>query len=303
MRILISGGSGLLGQALTNNLIADGHEVIVISRKPDKLNNLPTGVKAIGWQKETLSKFMEGSDAVVNLIGASIGGDSPMNIRWSDNRKKEIIASRVDGGILIAEAIEAAARRPGVLIQQSGVGYYGAAGDEVFDEGTPNGKDFLAEVASRWENSTLSVEALGVRRVVTRTGVVLTPRKGILALFKLPFTFFIGGRLGSGKQFLSWIHVNDLIRIYRFLIDNEGIRGVVNATSPGPVNNAEFARTLGNAMRRPSFFPVPAFALKLILGEASTLILDGQRVVPTRLMEAGYQFQYSNLEDALSSLL
>ncbi len=303
MRIIISGGSGLIGRALTEFLLADDYEVQIISRNPHKLKNLPKGVSAISWDQKELTEHMEGADAVVNLVGASIGGDKPLNKRWTLKRKKQITGSRVDGGKRITEAIQFVNRKPRVLIQQSGVGYYGALGDEIVDEAVPNGTGFLAEVSQHWEASTNPVEAMGVRRVVTRTGVVFTPRDGIFSLFKLPFTFFFGGRLGSGQQYLSWIHIDDLLRAYRFLLENESAQGIFNTTSPDPVTNAEFANALGKAMRRPSLVPAPAFAIKLALGEASTLILDGQRVVPARLLEAGYQFKYKNLEDALSSLL
>ncbi|MFC2064307.1 TIGR01777 family oxidoreductase [Chloroflexota bacterium] len=303
MHILISGGSGLIGQALTNDLIADGHEVVIISRTPDKFKDLPVNVKTIGWEIESLIHTIENTDAVVNLVGARIGGDSPLNMRWTSKRKKEILESRVNGGKLLSEAIRLAANKPKVFIQQSGVGYYGTSEDELFDETSPQGEDFLAHVSHHWENSTLPIEAMGIRRVITRTGVVFTRRKGIFSLLKLPFTFFIGGRLGSGKQYLSWIHIDDLVRIFRFLIDKETMEGIFNATSPNPVMNADFAKSLGKAMNRPSSIAAPAFAFKLVLGEASTLILDGQRVLPTALLESGYQFKYVNLEDALSSIL
>jgi uncharacterized protein (TIGR01777 family) len=204
---------------------------------------------------------------------------------------------------MISEAIASVVNRPKVLIQQSAIGYYGALGDEIVDETFPNGNDFLAQVSQQWESSTKPVEALGVRRIVTRTGLVFTSRGGIFPLYKLPFSLFVGGRLGSGQQYLSWIHIDDLLTVYRYLIDNESAQGVFNATSPDPVSNTDFAKALGKAMNRPSFIPVPAFVLKLALGEASTLTLDGQRVMPKRLFEAGYQFKYKTLVVALSSLI
>jgi uncharacterized protein (TIGR01777 family) len=303
MRIIISGGSGLIGRALTKELVADNHEVEIISREPDKLKRLPRGVKAFGWGEDALAKHMEGADAVVNLVGASLAGDNLLKMRWTSKRKKQILESREKGGEMISEAIRAVANKPKVLIQQSAVGYYGPMGDEIVDEIFPGGDDFLARVTHAWEESTKPVETLGVRRVVTRTGLVFSPKGGIFPLFKLPFSLFVGGKIGSGQQYLSWIHIDDLISAIRFLIDREGTQGVFNTTSPDPVKNADFAKVLGKVMRRPALIPVPSLALKLVLGEASTMALDGQRVMPKRLLEAGYTFKYSSMEDALSSLL
>ena len=303
MRVLITGGSGLIGRALTENLVLDNHEVVIVSRTPETIMNLPSGVKAIGWDKKTLVKHMEDADAVVNLAGASIAGESPLKMRWTPKRRHRILQSRVDAGKILSEAIKTVNKKPEVLIQSSAVGYYGPLSDELVDENFPSGNDFLANVSQAWEDSTKSVESLGVRRVITRTGLVFSPQGGIFPLFKLPFSLFIGGRVGHGRQYLSWIHITDLVNAYRFLIDNEGSQGIYNMCSPDPVSNADFANTLGKAMRRPTLFPVPAFALKLALGEASTLALDGQRVMPKRLLEAGYTFEYKTLVPALSSLL
>ena len=303
MRVIISGGNGLIGRALTNNLLSDDHEVDIISRRPEKIRNLPLGVKAISWSQSSLTEHMEGADAVVNLVGASIAGDNPLNMRWTPNRKKQILESRVIGGERITQAIQSVVNKPSVLIQQSAVGYYGALGDEIVDETFSNGKDFLADVTRQWEDSTKAVETLGVRRVITRTGLVFSPSGGIFPLFKLPFYLFVGGQIGNGGQYLSWIHIDDLVNAIRFLIKNEGAQGVFNATSPNPLKNRDFTNALGKAMHRPSFIPVPSFALKFVLGEASTLALDGQRVMPKRLLEAGYQFNYRTIAEALPSLL
>ena len=203
MRMIISGGSGLIGRALTKELVADDHEVEIISRKPDKLKNLSSGVTAFSWNDKDFVEHFEGADAVVNLVGASIAGDSPLKMRWTRKRKRQILESRVKGGEMISKAVQAAVNRPKVLIQQSGVGYYGPMEDEIVDETFPNGKDFLAEVSRYWEDSTKPVESLGVRRVITRTGLVFSPKDGIFPLFKLPFSLFVGGRIGSGQQYLS----------------------------------------------------------------------------------------------------
>ncbi|MGD8456498.1 MAG: TIGR01777 family oxidoreductase [Anaerolineales bacterium] len=303
MRIIISGGSGLIGRALTKELITDGHEVKIISRKPEKLNDLSSGVTAFAWKEKELIEHFEGADVVVNMVGASIAGDSPLNIRWTPKRKRQILESRVKGGKMITRAIQSVSNKPKMLVQQSAVGYYGPMEDELVDETFPLGDDFLSEVTRRWEESTKPVETLGVRRVITRTGLVFSPKGGIFPLLKLPFSLFMGGQIGSGQQYLSWIHIDDLVNIIRFLIDHEVAEGVFNATSPNPVKNIDFARALGKAMKRPAFVPVPSFVLKLVLGEASTLALDGQRVVPKRLLETGYIFRYKTLADAFVSLL
>jgi uncharacterized protein (TIGR01777 family) len=303
MRIIISGGSGFIGRALTENLVNDSHEVEVISRRPEALKHLPDGVTAFGWDERTLVEHLTGADAVVHLAGASLAGENPLRMRWTAKRKKQILESRLRSGEMISEAIKSVGEKPKVLIQSSAVGYYGPLGGEIVDETFPNGDDFLAGVCRKWEDSTQPVEALGVRRVIIRTGLVFSPEGGILPLFKLPFSLFVGGRIGSGQQYLSWIHLDDVVKGIRFLIDNKQARDAYNLTSPDPLKNIDFARQLGRAMRRPAFVPVPAFALKLVLGETSTLALDGQRVVPKRLVEAGFDFTYKTLEDVLPSLL
>ena len=204
---------------------------------------------------------------------------------------------------MISEALRSTNKKPKVLIQSSAVGFYGPLAAEIVDENFPNGDDFLAKVCQEWEDSTKPVESLGVRRVVIRTGLVFSEGGGILTLLKLPFSLFVGGPLGNGKQYLPWIHMDDVVNGIRFLMDNEGTQGIYNFSSPNPINNKDFSKTLGKAMKRPSLVPVPSFAMKLALGEATTLALDGQRVVPKRLLEAGYIFKYQTLEDASPSLL
>lgn len=301
MRVIITGGSGFIGQALTKNLLKNKHEVNIISRNPGHLTKLPVGVTATHW--DDLPYPMEGADAVVNLAGASIGGDSPLNVRWSDKRKAHILESRVNSGRRISEAIAKAKDKPEILIQSSAVGFYGAQGDELIDEKHPNGVDFLANVCRDWEDSTKEVEAMGVRRAVVRTGIVFSAKGGLFPFLKLPFSLFVGGKIGSGKQYLSWIHIDDVLSVIRFLIENKNTQGVYNMVAPHPVSNSEFTRMLAKGLKRPALLPVPAFALRFGLGEASTLTLDGQRVVPTRLLESGYAFRYETLALALPALL
>ena len=303
MRILITGGSGLIGSTLTESLAADGHEVIIVSRNPQGIKNISKGVTAVGWEKESLAANLENADAVINLAGASIAGETPLNMRWTAKRKKQILESRVESGNKLAEALKVVKNKPNVFIQSSAIGYYGPQDDRVVDETFPNGSDFLADVCSQWEASSKGVEALGIRRVIVRIGLVFSPRGGVFPILKLPFALFVGGNLGSGKQFLSWIHIEDIVRSIRFLIDDQRSQGVYNLSAPDPLNNTDFTKKLARAMKRPALLPVPAIAMKLLLGEASTLVLDGQRVMPGRLLQAGYDFKYKDLQPALKALL
>ncbi|MCJ7568853.1 MAG: TIGR01777 family oxidoreductase [Anaerolineales bacterium] len=306
MRVIIFGGSGLIGRALAENLLADKHDVIILSRNPRKVKAMPIGAKIVAWDGETAKgwgELVEGAHAIVNLAGASIAGENPFKMRWTKERKSAILQSRINAGRAITEAIKSAQHKPDILIQASAVGFYGPLGDENVDEKTPGGFDFLADVCEQWETSTKDIEALGVRRAVIRTGLVFSSKGGVFPLLGLPFKFFIGGTLGNGKQYLSWIHINDVVTAIRFLIESGKSHGVYNLSAPHPITNRIFGKTLGSVMRRPSYFPVPALAMKLALGEASTLALDGQRVLPKRLEDAGFSFEFPNLEGALADLL
>jgi uncharacterized protein (TIGR01777 family) len=298
MRTIILGGSGLIGTELCKELTGAGHQVTVISRSPEKVR-VPNGVDVAGWNgrdAEGWGRLVNGADAIVNLAGIGAG-------RWNAERKRQMIDSREHAGAAVVEAVRRAARKPGVVFQISGVGYYGVSDDLPIDENSPAGMDFLANVAEKWEESTRAVEAMGVRRVVARTGVVLASRGGVLERMMLPFRLFAGGPLGSGREWISWIHMADQVRGVRFLLEEQRAAGIFNLTSPNPLTNADFGKTLARVMRRPYWFPVPAFALRLVLGEMSTLVLDGQRVVPQRLVQMGFQFLYPDLSPALRNLL
>jgi len=301
MRVLITGGSGLIGRALTANLARNGNEVIVLSRRPERIIGLPTGVRAEWWDGHTIegwSSLADGADAVVNLAGENISAG-----RWTEEHKRSILESRLNAGRAVVQAIEAAAHKPRVVIQASGVGYYGPQGDEEITEETPPGHDFLARVAIEWEASTAFLEALRVRRVVIRTGVVLSATGGALARILLPFRLFVGGRLGSGRQWFPWIHIADEVGAIRFLIENEIASGPFNLTAPIPLTNAEFSQLLGQRLRRPVLMPTPAFGLRLFFGEMATILLDGQRAIPRRLLQLGFPFQFPGAGSALRDLL
>jgi len=304
MKLIIAGGSGLIGQALTKDLVSQGHQVWVLSRNPAD-TNLPDGVLAAEWDAKTpkgWEHLVSQADGMINLAGTNIG-ERP----WTNERKRLVRSSRMEAGQAIVEAIRQSDHRPRVVMQIAGVGYYGIHGDEPLDEQAPPGTGFLSSVAVDWENSTRPVNELGVRQIILRTGVVLSSKGGVLAPFVLQNRLFAGGPLGSGKQWISWIHLQDLVGVFRFMLAHEntageGLQGVFNATSPEPVTNAEFGRTVSRLMHRPYWLPAPAFALRLVLGSMSTLVLDGQRVIPRRLLQMGFEFQFPTLEKALQDL-
>jgi len=303
MKVLIAGGSGLIGSALSNSLLADGHQVVIISRKPGKTEDLPSGVKTIGWVNEDLIPAVSSSDAVVNLAGASIAGSNPFRMRWTTKRKAGILKSRIHAGAKLTKAIQAAGTKPEVLIQASAIGYYGNGGPELVDETSSAGDDFLAGVCQAWEGSTKDLETLGVRRVIIRIGLVFSQLGGLFQLLKLPYSFYLGGRIGTGNQYLSWIHIDDLVAAIRYLIDNQFNQGVFNLTAPNPIQNRDFALQLGKILKKPVWFPVPIVVLRLLLGEASTLALDGRQVFPTRLLDSGFGYRFDQLDFALKDLL
>ena len=310
MNILITGGTGLIGRALSAALVADGHQVSVLTRNPDKARNmLASGVLPLKWQNadiEALSSLIEKNDAVINLAGESIAGENLLSIltkRWTKESKKRIQDSRVDMGQALVKAIAAAEKKPKVFIQASAVGYYGETGDEPLSENALVGDDFLAETCHTWEDSTAALDKMGIRRVIIRTGLVLAPKGGILPIMLLPFRLFAGGKLGSGEQYVPWIHLEDEVNAIRFLLNAEDARGAYNLSAPYPVKQRELAKIAGRLLRRPSFIPTPAFALQLALGEKSTLVLDGQRAIPEKLVNEGFSFSHKDFESALKTLL
>ncbi|MDR3574056.1 MAG: TIGR01777 family oxidoreductase [Anaerolineaceae bacterium] len=300
MNVLVPGGTGLIGNAFTKALVAAGDEVWVLSRNPEKART-PPGVKVFRWDGKTpqgWDHLVEQAQAIVNLSGENLAAGS-----WTEERKRLIITSRVESGRAITAAIKTASNRPEVLMQASAVGYYGPGDDQKLEEDAPIGQDFLGEICAQWEVSTQPVEALGVRRLVIRTGLVQSAAGGMLPRVLLPFQLFVGGPLGSGTQWWPWIHLRDEIDAMIFLLKNPAAQGAYNLTAPEPVRMSEFGKTLGKVLQRPYWLPVPAFGLKLLLGEMSKIILEGQRAVPVRLQELGYQFHFTQLEPALKDLL
>ena len=301
-RIIITGGTGLIGRALAFELAAAENEVIILSRHASGAYNLPQSARVHAWDAKTAegwSALASGAAAIVNLAGESI---APMP--WTAERRRRILQSRVDAGRAVVEAVRAAEIKPRVVIQASAVGYYGLCGDEQVTEETPPGDDFLAHVCRDWEESSAPLEQLGVRRVIIRTGLVLSRDGGVFPLIAMPFRFFVGGRIGNGRQYTPWIHIVDHARAICFLIGKATANGPLNLTAPNPVTNAEFSRALGETMGRPALIPTPGFALRLVFGDmAKLMLLGGQRAVPKHLQEMGFQFRFPDLQSALSDLL
>lgn len=304
MKVLITGGTGLIGSALARSLAADGHEVLVLTRDATRsVPQLPTSVRLVEWDAQTgegWSSELEGADAIVNLAGETIGPEGGL---WTDSRKKRIRQSRVQATEAVVDGIRRTTNRPKVLIQGSAVGIYGTHEDQIITEGALAGDDFLAEVVKAWEAASAPTTELGVRRVLARTGIVLADKGGTLTLLALPHKLFVGGPLGSGKQYMPWIHIDDEVGVLRFLIEDEAASGPFNLVAPNPVTNKEMSNTLGKVLGRPSLLPTPAFILKTLLGEMSLLVVEGQRAVPEKLQQAGYDFHFPNLEGALRDLL
>ncbi len=306
MRIIITGGTGLIGSKLAQRLAAANYDVIILSRNPGKTTGLPAGIKAAKWDGQTAEGWghlADGAKAIINLAGASIAGDGFIPSRWTDKRKKLIMDSRVKAGQAVVAAVHAAANKPELVVQSSAVGYYGPHGDETLSEATGPGQDFLAQVCQAWERSAQPVVEQGVRLVIIRTGVVLSTQGGAFPLLLLPHKLFVGGPMGSGKQYLPWIHLEDEVRAIQFLIENSQAQGVYNLCAPEPVTNRQMSRAIGQAISRPSFMPVPGFALKLLLGEAASLVLDSQRQVPQRLVQSGFTFSHPDLLPAIRQLV
>ncbi len=300
MRILITGGTGMIGLPLSERLAAAGHEVIVLSRQPDKAPPI-AGVAVHGWDARTAAGWghlADGAGAIVNLAGAGLA-----DARWSRAYKREIRESRIHAGQAVVEAVRAAAVKPQVVVQVSGINYYGNTGDEVVTEEHPNGNDYLAKVCLDWELATAPVEHMGVRRAIARSAAVLTTAGGALPRMALPYKLFVGGPVGGGEQWLSWIHLHDEVRALEFLIENEAARGPINVASPNPLRNKEFGQAMGQVMGRPSFMPAPGFAVKLLFGEQAVVVLEGQRILPKRLQELGFTWRYPTAESALADLL
>ncbi|HMD40842.1 MAG TPA: TIGR01777 family oxidoreductase [Candidatus Acidoferrum sp.] len=301
MKILVTGSSGLVGTALVRSLARDGHTVCRLVRPQSTAKGESKDGFDVAWNPATgeLGGAAVGADAVVNLAGASIADG-----RWSAERKAQFRSSRIDTTRSLVNALAKMNARPRVLLSASATGIYGDRGDEILTEESQPGNDFLANLGKDWEAEAVKAEAIGIRVVRARIGIVLSRDGGALPPMLLPFKFFAGGKLGSGKQWMSWITLEDLIEILRFALEKGDVRGPINVISPQPVQNAEFTKILGRTIHRPALLPAPAFALRLALGEmADALLLSGQRVLPQKLQHFGYQFLHPDLSSALAAIL
>lgn len=295
MRVAITGSSGLIGTELRQRLAAAGHHVVRVQRGGP--GSAPVVWKpAEGWIQEGA---LEGCDAVVHLAGVSIGDK-----RWTAKRKQALRTSRVDSTRLLVDHLGTLTRKPRVLVCASAVGFYGDRGDEVLTEDAPPGEGFLAGLVQDWEREARRAEAFGVRVVSIRSAPVQSSKGGALPRMLTPFKFGVGGRLGSGQQWMSWIALQDEARAIMWLLDHEELRGPVNLASPNPVRNREFTKALGRQLRRPALFPLPGFVLRLMFGQlGEELLLFSQRVVPAKLLESGFSFEYPELDAALAAAL
>lgn len=292
MRVLITGASGLVGTELQKSFAAKGYEMLLASRKD------PTDDRHIKWDIEQgfdEPERLEGIEAVVHLAGESISG-----LRWTDEKKKAIKDSRVLGTRSVVDAISRLEKKPKVFISSSAIGFYGERGDEEVTESSTPGNNFLAQVAKEWEAESRRAEDAGIRTVLLRTGIILSKEGGALGTMLLPFKLGVGGVIGSGKQWMSWISMDDHIAAINFAIENENLRGAVNSVSPNPVTNEEFTKTLGEVLYRPTILPLPEFAVSMIFGEmGDALLLASTKVLPKRLQDAGFEFKYPDLKSAI----
>ncbi|MFD0961202.1 TIGR01777 family oxidoreductase [Paenibacillus chungangensis] len=299
MKVAVTGGTGFIGKALTQALLTRGDEVIVISRQNSGADRSRSGKspRIVTWDSlQHNSASLNGLDAIVNLAGESI------NQRWTDSAKSRILNSRIWAAEQVAQLAKSLEQLPQVVVNASGISAYGISQDEVFDESSPTAvTDFLSEVVKQWEQAADQIPT--ARLVKLRVGVVLADKGGAFPLMALPYRLFGGGPVGSGDQGLSWIHLHDIVRLILFCLDNDRISGPVNASAPQPVCNDEFGRALARAMGRPHWFPVPAFLMRLLFGEMSTLLLDGQRAVPKKSLDYGFQFLYPNIDNAMEQLV
>jgi uncharacterized protein (TIGR01777 family) len=301
-RIIITGATGLIGKKLADALIARGDELIVFSRDAKRTKSVfLKAIECVEWnykRPEQWKSTLENVDAVIHLAGINLFAK-----RWNDNFKKAVLESREVSTKNLVEAIKLATNKPEVFISASGIGYYGDCGETVLDESSAKGNDFLADVCEIWESEARKIGEYGIRNIQIRTGLVLSPEDGALKQMLPPFKIFIGGPLGNGKQWSSWLHIDDIVGIYLHALDNPQVQGALNAASPNPVRMKEFAKTIGKVLKRPSLFSVPKSVLKIVVGEAAEVVTASQRVNVKKLLRSGYKFKFENLEDALRDLL
>jgi len=301
MKVMVTGATGFIGKELIKKLNRKGHEIVVLTRNSESAKfHIPVHCEIVTWNpcKDSLPpSALKGVDAVINLAGEGIADG-----RWSPERKRELTQSRVLSVSKLLDAMTYMNNRPQVFLSASAIGFYGDRGDELLDETSSKGKGFLSEVCQSWENEILKAKDLGVRTVALRIGMVLGHDGGALDKMLPPFQLGAGGKLGSGTQWMSWIHINDLVDMMTYVIENPSTVGIYNAVSPNPLRNREFTKILGQVLKRPTLFTIPKFILKIILGELSELLLGSQRVVTKKICDTGFEFKYPQLEKALMGI-
>ncbi|MDJ0556651.1 MAG: TIGR01777 family oxidoreductase [Microcoleaceae cyanobacterium MO_207.B10] len=305
MKVAITGATGFVGSRLVERLHSEGEQILVLTRNPERAKRVfPTSaypnLEVVGYQPKQSGAWqqsIDGCDAVVNLAGAGIADE-----RWSPSRKREIMESRQVTTEKLVEAIAQANSKPSVLVSGSAVGYYGTSETATFDETSPSGDDFLAEVCQKWEAAAQPVKDVGVRLVILRIGIVLG-MGGTVSKMLTPFKLFAGGPIGSGQQWFSWVHRDDLVSLILHSLRHPEIQGVFNATAPNPVRMGEFCQDLGSALNRPSWLPVPDFAIEILLGDGAVVVLEGQKVLPKQTQASGFEYQYPNAKAALKNIL
>lgn len=300
MNIVVAGGTGFIGSSVVRHLSLEGHDVVVLTRNPEK-GTLTPGVQLVRWDGATQDAWAEQvrrADAVINLSGESIGAG-----RWTSARKDRLTGSRINSTRALLEALRTGEKKPAVFINFSAVGYYGSVESDEVTEDHPPGEGFLADLCLRWEQEAMAVGELGIRIVILRTGVVIGDRGGALDRMIIPFRLFAGGTIGSGKQWFPWVHRDDVAGVIGFALGNVDVSGPVNLVAPEIVDMKSFCAALGGALSRPSWLPVPSIALRALLGEMAGMILTGQRAVPSRLLDLGYTFRYPSLAPALASVI
>lgn len=302
MKIVLAGATGFVGRALVKRLLENGHELVVLSRRVDAFKDtLSPNLKIEPWDGCTSGAWaskLDGADAIVNLAGEGIADK-----RWTKQRKEALRSSRLDSTRALVSAIAAASKKPSVLVNASAVGFYGPVESGDVTESSPKGSGFLADLCAEWEEEAKKAEASGMRVVRLRLGVVLEKEGGALPKFLPPFRFYAGGPLGSGRQYFPWVHRGDVVGAVVYALEKPALSGPVNVTAPGVVTMGEFCSELGKAMGRPSWAPVPEFALRLLLGEVAGMLVTGQKAVPKRLEEAGYRFRHPEAGPALRHIL
>jgi uncharacterized protein len=299
MKITVTGGTGFVGRALTEELTRNGHELFILTRNISKYENHEQ-ITYVQWlnKGDQPAEILEGVDVVINLAGESINSG-----RWTEERKQRILDSRLTATKEVLKILDQLRKKPQVLINASAVGFYGISNTKTFTEDIEeSGEDFLAKTVQQWEAEALQAEKMGIRTVFCRFGIILDQSDGALPRIALPYKLFAGGTVGSGNQWVSWIHLKDVVKGILFIINNDEVKGPVNFTAPNPVKMKEFGQTVGMVLHRPHWLPAPGFALKAALGEMSILVLEGQKVLPQKLLDHGYSFTYGNLKKALEDI-